>query len=81
MAQPRLTVLVTSPSRVLFQGSAEHIICPGEEGTFEVLPFHRALVSRLLAGEVTIDGRAIPIRRGVMRVADDTVTVVVEPQE
>ena len=80
MAQSRLTVLITSSSRVLFQGFAEYVICPGEEGTFEVLPFHRPLVSRLLAGTVTIDGRALPIRRGVMRVADDIVTVVVEPE-
>ena len=81
MAASRLTVLVTSPTRVLFQGVAETLILPGEEGTFEVLPFHRPLVSRLLAGEVMIDGRAIPIRRGVLRVADDVVTAIVEPPE
>ena len=81
MAASRLTVLVTSPTRVLFQGVAETLILPGEEGTFEVLPFHRPLVSRLLAGAVMIDGRAIPIRRGALRVADDVVTAIVEPQE
>lgn len=78
MATARLNVLVTSPERVLFEGFAPSVILPGEQGTFEVLPLHRPLVSRLLKGVVTIEGRDIPIRRGLVRVADDTVTAVVE---
>ena len=78
MASSLLEVLVTSPERVLFTGTAQSVIFPGEQGTFEVLPLHRPLVSRLLAGMVVIDGQSFGIRRGVVRVADDTVTAVVE---
>ena len=78
MATPLLNVMVTSAERVLFTGTARSIIFPGEQGTFELLPLHRPLVSRLLAGTVTIDGRTFEIRRGVARVADDVVTAVVE---
>ena len=78
MASSLLEVMVTSPGRVLFTGTAQRVILPGEQGTFEVLPLHRPLVSRLLPGMVLIDGRAFEIRRGVARVADDTVTAVVE---
>lgn len=78
MANAKLSVLVTSAERVLFDGTAESASFPGEQGTFEVLPLHRPLVSRLLAGMVTIDGRSFAIRRGVARVADDAVTAVVE---
>ena len=78
MAQPILQVLVTGVDRVWFSGSATRVICPGEQGTFEVLPLHRPLVSRLGSGVVAIDDRELPIRRGVMRVADDIVTVVIE---
>ena len=78
MASSLLEVTVTSPERVLFTGTAQSVILPGEQGTFEVLPLHRPLVSRLLPGMVLIDGRTFEIRRGVARVADDTVTAVVE---
>ena len=78
MAEPVLTVVVTSPERVLFDGTARSLTAPGEQGTFEVLPLHRPLISRLLAGIMTIDERPLSIRRGVVRVADDIVTAVVE---
>ena len=73
-----LSVLVTSPERVLYEGPAGRVIAPGELGTFEVLPLHRPLVSRLLAGTVKIDGKSLPIRRGVLSVVADEVTAVVE---
>ena len=73
-----LNVLMTSPEKVLYEGMAERVIAPGEVGTFEVLPLHRKLVSRLLAGTVTIDDKRYAIRRGVLSVADDSVTAVVE---
>ena len=77
-SEPTVEVLVTSPAQVLFRGNAHSLIFPGEQGTFEVLPLHRPLVSRLSAGPVTIDGRTLMIRRGIVRVADDVVTAVVE---
>ena len=81
MATRAIHVLVTSAERVVFDGPAHTLIFPGEQGTFEVLPLHRPLVSRLRPGAVVIDGRAVPIRRGVVRVADDTVTAVIELRE
>ena len=51
---------------------------PGERGTFEVLPLHRPLVSCLVDGVVEIDGKRLRIRRGVARVSEDDVVVVVE---
>lgn len=73
-----LDVVITSAEQVLFEGHARSLIVPGEAGTFEVLPLHRALVSRLLPGVIVVDGRPLPIRRGLVRVADDVVTAVVE---
>ncbi len=78
MATGGFSVVITSPERVLFEGVAQSVTFPGEQGTFEVQPLHRPLVSRLLAGAVVVDGRALPIRRGIVRVADDVVTAVVE---
>jgi F0F1-type ATP synthase epsilon subunit len=81
MAARAIQVLVTSAERAVFDGTARDLIFPGEQGTFEVLPLHRPLVSRLRPGVILIDGRAVPIRRGVVRIADDEVTAVVELRE
>lgn len=78
MAGAEFEVVVTSAARVHFDGRAESLIVPGEQGVFEVLNNHRPLASRLRQGVVVIDGKALPIRRGLMRVADDRVLVVVE---
>ena len=73
-----LRVMVTSPERVLFDGPAQFAIFPGEEGTFEVLPLHRPLISRLAAGTLVVEGQVFRIKRGAVRVGDDVVTAVVE---
>ena len=77
-ANAKITVLITTAEQVLFDGTARSLIFPGEAGTFEVLPLHRALISRLLPGVIVVDEQPVPIRRGVVRVADDVVTAVVE---
>ena len=73
-------LLIATLDRVIYEGKARSLILPGEQGTFEVLPLHRPLMSRLLIGLIVIDGRSFPIRRGVLRIADDVVTAVVEPR-
>ena len=77
-AATTLHVVITGAERVLFDGTAVSVTFPGERGTFEVLGLHRPLISRLRAGTVLVDERPIPIRRGIVRVADDVVTAVVE---
>ena len=73
-----LTVVVTSPAGTVFEGTARRAIFPGEQGTFEVLPLHRPLMSRLLAGRMIIDRQAFAVRRGAVHIADDVVTAIVE---
>ncbi len=73
-----LTVLVISQTAVLFQGTARRVIAPGEEGVFEVEALHHPIVSRLLPGNGIVDGRGRPIRRGVLQVAYNRVTAIVE---
>jgi len=81
MGQPQLHVVISSPDRVVFDGTATSVVFPGAQGTFEVLPLHRPLVSRLLTGVIVLDGRPLPIQRGIARVADDVVTAAVELPE
>ena len=73
-------VLVLSPEALLFSGKARCVILPGEQGVFEVGPFHRPLISRLLPGYILIDGQPLAIQRGVVKVLRDTLTAIVEPE-
>lgn len=74
-----LEVTIVSPQDLLFTGRAEHLTLPGEQGVFEVWSFHRALMTRLLPGHMVVDGEVFPIRRGVVKVAQEAVVAIVEP--
>ena len=79
MSTTTIEVLVLGPDRSLFEGRASHVIFPGEQGTFEIGPFHRPIVSRLFPGVVTIDNNNLPIKRGVVKVERNKVVALVEP--
>ena len=74
-----LQVTVLSPTSILFQGQVKSVILPGEQGVFEVLPFHKRMASRLLQGNISIDGQLFSIRRGIMKVEKNEVSIVIEP--
>ncbi len=73
-----LKVKVLSLHEAIFEGQAKSVIFPGEQGVFEVLPFHKRLISRLIAGQLFVDDQAFAIKRGVVQVNQNEVTVVVE---
>ena len=78
MGEKLLDVTVLSPEKVMFQGKAERVIMPGENGVFEVLPFHKRLLSRLLSGTIIIDQQMIPIFRGVVQIGYNRITIIME---
>jgi len=73
-----LDVIVLSPNEIIFEGQAKSVILPGEQGVFEVLSFHKRFLSRLISGTVFIDEQQFPIKRGVIQVNQNVVTVIVE---
>jgi F-type H+-transporting ATPase subunit epsilon len=79
MSATLVEVIVLGPDRLLFEGRVSHVIFPGEQGTFEIGPFHRPIVSRLFPGVVTIENNSLPIKRGVVKVERNKVTALVEP--
>jgi F-type H+-transporting ATPase subunit epsilon len=78
MADIKLNVLIATPERVLYEGEADSVILPGETGVFEILPYHKNLLSRLLGGKLFVNGHPMAIRRGVAKVGNNNVTVIVE---
>ena len=73
-----LKVAVFNPKESIFSGEAKSVILPGEQGVFELQPYHKPILSRLIYGTVFIDGQGIPIRRGVAKAVYDRVTIIVE---
>lgn len=71
-----LEVLIISPEGVIFEGRSENISLPGERGTFEILPFHKNFLSRLIAGSVKVGERIFIIKRGIVKVKNNVVTVI-----
>lgn len=78
MENAALKVLIASSERVLFEGNASSVILPGEQGVFEILPHHKAVLSRLLPGKIVLDNHTLPIRRGVVKASLNQVTVIIE---
>ena len=73
-----LQVTIVSPQAIIFQGEAQRVIVPGEQGIFEVGPFHRPLISLLLPGRLVVDDQTFDIQRGVVKVVSDSVTALIE---
>ncbi len=75
-----LSVTIMSTIKIVFKGEAESVILPGDTGVFEVLSFHKRVLSRLLKGIIEVDGREFPIARGVAKVDRNNVMVVIEEE-
>ena len=74
-----LEVTIISPQRVIFEDRAKSILLPGEQGVFELAPFHRNIISRLIRGAIVVDGENIfNIRRGVIKLEENKTTIIVE---
>ena len=74
-----INVLIINPEEVLFEGKANKIILPGEQGVFEVLPFHKPLLTRLFSGTITVDDdKEFHVKRGIVKGEEEKVIVIVE---
>jgi len=73
-----LKVSVMDQRHVFFEGVANSVILPGEDGEFEVLEYHKKLITMLNAGEIIIDNVGFPISRGIVRVVNDNLVALVE---
>jgi len=73
-----LDVSLFNPKAAMYEGKAKSVVVPGESGVFEVLPFHKRIISRLISGTLYIDENGFPIRRGVIKVNQNQVTIIVE---
>lgn len=76
-----MNVTAITLQEIIFKGTAQSVILPGERGVFEVLPFHKHFMSRLVKGRVFIDGHIFSILRGIAKVEKNNVTIIMEKAE
>jgi len=64
-------VSVLDQAHVIFDGVATSVKLPGDQGEFEVLDFHKPIVSFLVRGDIVIDNMGFPISKGIARFGED----------
>ena len=78
----KLHFALVSPERELFNGEVDHVVVPGSEGEFGVLPNHAPVMSVIKPGALrVIDGgveRRIFVNGGFADVTPDGLTVLAE---
>ncbi len=75
-----LNITILNTIKVVFKGPAQSVIFPGDTGVFEVMAYHKRIMSRLLKGNIDVDGRLFPITRGIVKVDKNNVVAVIEEE-
>ena len=79
-----MTLNIITPEKTLYSSdSASSVICPGIDGTFQLLNNHSAMVSALIGGKVIVadsENKAIefPIVSGLVECSKNMVNILVE---
>ncbi len=73
-----LDVIIYSPEQLVFKGQAKSVVFPGEAGVFEVLSYHKPLLSRLIGGNIFVDEKTFKIRCGIVGIKHNKATIVIE---
>ena len=80
MATFRLRVM--SLMRVLFDEEVRSVYLFGDEGEYELLPFHYPLLGALPEGEIRIAGHeSVPLRTGIVSFVNNQCTIIIEENE
>ena len=77
---------IISPSKIVFEGEILSVKVPGEEGEFEMLNKHAAIVSSLNKGTIRVikedkSKDEIKIRSGVVEMQKNKIILLIEESE
>ena len=71
-------VVIFDQAKQLYEAMASRVNLPGALGEFEVLAFHAPLISLLRAGQIMVDGKSLPIRKGIAKMEKNELVILVE---
>lgn len=70
---------IMNPRETLFDDQVSSVVVPGDLGDFEILSYHKPLISLLRRGRFVLDGKhVIEVARGIVRVHHDRIVALVE---
>jgi len=82
MAVSTFRLQVLSLIRMIFEGEVESVYIAGDEGEYELLPFHYPILGAIPEGEVLIAGHdSVALRAGVLLFQDNQCIIIVEEME
>ncbi len=65
--------------RMAFEGKAWSVFLPGDLGEFEIMAFHKPVMSLLKEGKVILDQqKEFPVKRGIMRFQNEELVILAE---
>lgn len=68
-----------SSQNILFEGQSASVVLPGDEGQFEILDFHKPILSRLKKGFILVDNqKAFRIKSGVAKMDHQRLIAMVD---
>ena len=71
--------IVLTSRYTLFEGEIERAFMPGDTGEFEVLEFHKPMVSLLKEGIIVFDRtKTLAISKGIVRMNNNELVAIVE---
>jgi F-type H+-transporting ATPase subunit epsilon len=81
----RLTLEITTPTRLVVSDTVDEVVAPGSEGYFGVLPGHAPFLTTLGVGIVTYrigrDEHALAVAGGFAEVRNDKVIILADSAE
>ncbi len=82
----QLEVLIITPEKQVFEGTADALQYPGGDGLFGVLPGHAAMITTVAPGALTLKGGStggscFVLARGFAEVRDNVVKFIVDSGE
>ena len=68
-----------SAEDILFEDKSRSVFLPGTEGEFEVLDFHKPVISRLKKGVIVVDNvKEFLIEGGVVKMQNQSLVAIVD---
>ncbi len=69
------------PKNIIFESEATSVFLPGADGEFEVLDFHKPIMSYLKEGTIVVDEfKEFPILGGVVKMGGQKLIAIVESE-
>ncbi len=78
----RVLILLGEPEKsqnIVYDAEASSVFLPGAEGEFEILDFHKPIMSYLKEGTIVVDNeKEFKIRGGVVKMGGQSLVAMVE---